>query len=50
MHTHPNVRLTPLGREWLLRRHIEQHLPLSVLAAPLSTVGWVLKALGLGRL
>ena len=33
MHTHPNARLTPLGRERLLRRHTEDHLPLSVLAA-----------------
>ena len=23
MHTHPNARLTPLGREWLLRRYID---------------------------
>jgi len=33
MHTHPNSRLTPLGRERLLRRHIEEHLPLPTLAA-----------------
>ena len=33
MHTHPNARLTPLGRERLLRRHIEEHLPLPTLAA-----------------
>jgi len=33
MHTHPNARLTPLGCERLLRRHIEDHLPLLVLAA-----------------
>ena len=90
MHTHPNARLTPLGRERLLRRHIHDRCPLSVLAAeagislrtaykwlaryrsggavalrherctlrrvarvlsaPLSTVGRVLKPLGLGRL
>ena len=115
MHTHPNARLTPLGRERLLRRHIDHGESLDflatqvgisvrtaykwlaryrsggasalvdrrsvrrtqrrtldplqlqravdlrherctlrrvarVLAAPLSTVGRVLKALGLGRL
>ena len=115
MHTHPNARLTPLGRERLVRRHIDEHIPLAelarhagisirtaykwlaryrsggaaalvdrrsvrrtqrrtldslqlqravelrhdrctirrvakVLAAPLSTVGRVLKAIGLGRL
>jgi transposase len=33
MHTHPNARLTPLGRERLLRRHIDQGEPLAVLAA-----------------
>jgi transposase len=33
MHTHPKARLTPLGRERLLRRHIEEHLPLLTLAA-----------------
>ena len=33
MHTHPNARLTPLGREQLLHRHSEEHLPLSALAA-----------------
>jgi transposase len=33
MHTHPNPRLTLLRRERLLRRHIEDHMPLSVLAA-----------------
>jgi hypothetical protein len=33
MHTHPNARLTPLGRERLLRRHIHERRPLSVLAA-----------------
>jgi len=29
MHTHPNARLTPLGREWLVRRHIDERLPLA---------------------
>ena len=33
MHTHPNARLTPLGRERLLRRHIECGEPLKDLAA-----------------
>ena len=33
MHTHPNARLTPLGRERLLPRHIDQGEPLAVLAA-----------------
>jgi transposase InsO family protein len=33
MHTHPNARLTPIGRERLLRRHIHDRCPLSVLAA-----------------
>ena len=33
MHTHPNARLTPLGRERLLRRHIHDRCTLSVLAA-----------------
>jgi len=32
MHTHPNARLTPLGRERLVRRHIDEHLPLAELA------------------
>jgi hypothetical protein len=32
MHTHPNVRLTPLGRERLLRRHIEHCESLASLA------------------
>jgi hypothetical protein len=32
MHTHPNARLTPLGRERLLRRHIEERLRLPTLA------------------
>ena len=33
MHTQPNALLTPLGRVRLLRRHIEEHLPLPTLAA-----------------
>ena len=33
MHTHSNSRLTPLGRERWLRRHIEEHLPLPTLGA-----------------
>ena len=33
MHTHPNARLTPLGRKRLLRRHIDHGEPLLVLAA-----------------
>ena len=32
MHTHPNARLTPLGRERLLRRHIEHGESLASLA------------------
>jgi len=32
MHTHPNARLTPLGREQLVRRHIDERLPLAELA------------------
>ena len=32
MHTHPNARLTPLGRERLVRRHIDEHVPLPELA------------------
>nr|WP_245552562.1 IS481 family transposase [Cyanobium gracile] len=32
MHTHPNARLTPLGRERLLRRHIHHGEPLLLLA------------------
>jgi transposase InsO family protein len=32
MHTNPNARLTPLGRERLVRRHIDQHVPLPELA------------------
>ena len=33
MHTHPNARLTPLGRERLPRRYTEDHLPLPTLDA-----------------
>jgi transposase len=33
MHTHPNARLTPFGRERLLRRHIDHGENLAVLAA-----------------
>ena len=33
MHTHPNARLTPLGRERLLRRHIDDGESLAFLAA-----------------
>ena len=33
MHTHPNARLTPLGRERLLRRHIDDGENLAFLAA-----------------
>ena len=33
MHTHPNARLTPLSRERLLRRHMDQGESLSALAA-----------------
>ena len=33
MHTHPNARLTPLGRERLLRRHIDHGENLAFLAA-----------------
>jgi len=32
MHTHPNARLTPVGRERLVRRHIDQGIPLADLA------------------
>jgi len=32
MHTHPNARLTALGRERLVRRHIDEHVPLAELA------------------
>jgi hypothetical protein len=32
MHTQPNSRLTPIGRERLLRRHIEKGIPLVDLA------------------
>ena len=33
MHTHPNARLTPLGRDRLLRRHIDHVENLDSLAA-----------------
>jgi len=32
MHTHPNARLTPVGRERLVRRHIQGDEPLADLA------------------
>jgi len=32
MHTHPNERLTCLSREQLVRRHIDERLPLAELA------------------
>ena len=36
MHTHPNARLTPLGRERLLRRHIDHSESLDFLAIQLG--------------
>jgi transposase len=33
MHSHPLARLTPLGRERLIRRHLEEGVPLQILAA-----------------
>jgi hypothetical protein len=33
MHTHPNVRVTLLGPEWFLRRHIDHRESISSLAA-----------------
>ena len=33
MHSHPMARLTPLSRERLIRRHLDEHLPLEALAA-----------------
>jgi transposase InsO family protein len=33
MHSHPNARLTPLGRERLIRRHLDEGVPLKDLAA-----------------
>ncbi len=33
MHSHPLARLTPLARERLIRRHLEEGVPLNVLAA-----------------
>jgi transposase InsO family protein len=32
MHSHPNARLTPFGRERLVRRHLDDGVPLKVLA------------------
>jgi len=32
MHTHPNARLTHLGEELLIRRHIDEDVPLAELA------------------
>ena len=31
MHLHPNARLTALGKERLVRRHIDEHVPLAEL-------------------
>jgi hypothetical protein len=33
VHTHPNARLTPVGRERLVRRHIDEAVPLAELAS-----------------
>ena len=33
MHSHPNSRLTPLGRERLVRRHLDDGVPIKDLAA-----------------
>ncbi len=33
MHTHPNARLTPMGRERLIRQHLEEGRSLAQLAA-----------------
>jgi len=33
MHSHPNARLTPISRERLIRRHLEDRVPLKALAA-----------------
>ncbi|CAK6690199.1 hypothetical protein [Synechococcus sp. CBW1107] len=30
MHSHPLARLTPLGRERLIRRHLEEGVPLQI--------------------
>ena len=38
MHTHPNARLTPLGRDRLLRRHIEHGESLAFLAAQVGGI------------
>ncbi len=32
MHTHPNARLTPIGRERLIRRYLEEGRSLAQLA------------------
>ncbi len=32
MHSHPNARLTPLGREWMLCQHMDDGEPLAALA------------------
>jgi transposase InsO family protein len=33
MHSHPNARLTPISRERLIRRHLDDRVPLKTLAA-----------------
>ncbi len=33
MHTHPNARLTPIGRERLIRQHLDEGRSLAQLAA-----------------
>ena len=33
MHSHPDARLTPIGRERLIRRHLDDSMPLKALAA-----------------
>ena len=33
MHSHPNARLTPIGRERLICRHLDDGVPLKALAA-----------------
>ena len=33
MHSHPLARLTPISRERLIRRHLEEGVPLKALAA-----------------
>ena len=32
MHTHPNARLTPIGRERLIPRHLDEGVPLKALS------------------